>query len=136
MRESLVDLVNEVNAESPFLPPNINVNEYIGKLLQYAVILPIIEENRVKAFIAFYCNDTVNKKSYFSILVLSADLRAKKMGSLLMETAIAFVKRNAFEAVETQVYKDNISSFKMCEKLGFHIKEDLGDSYILMKSLI
>ena len=135
IKQEIIELIREVNAEAPFLPDGLDLSKYVDKLLQNAVILPVFEQGRLKAFISFYCNDTASKKSYFTILVLTPELRKKGMGSFLMEAAMEYARKNDFEIVETQVYKANQSSYKMCERLGFSIKEDKGDSYILTKQI-
>jgi GNAT superfamily N-acetyltransferase len=113
----------------------VNIPAYINKLFTNAVIFPFIENGCIKGVIAFYCNDRENNRAFFSLLAVAADQRRRGVGFFLMETAFQFSKLNGCNVVEADVYKDNRESFKMCEKLGFTIREDKGLFYILRKVL-
>ena len=57
IKQEIIELIKEVNAEAPFLPDGLDLSKYVDKLLQNAVILPVFEQGRLKAFISFYCKD-------------------------------------------------------------------------------
>lgn len=135
LKEQITDFVEETQKEKPFLPAGVNIPDYIDKLFAKAVIIPFIERGCIKAVIAFYCNDLENKRAFFSLLAVAADQRRRGVGYFLMETAFRFSKLNGCNVVEADVYKDNIESYKMCEKLGFTIREDKGPFYVLKKVL-
>jgi len=135
MKEEIFSFVAETQREKPFLPAGIDLPAYINKLFAHAIIIPFLERGCIKGVIAFYCNDLENKRAFFSMLAVAADQRRRGVGYFLMETAFRFSKLNGCNVVEADVYKDNIESFKMCEKLGFTIKADRGDFYVLRKEL-
>jgi GNAT superfamily N-acetyltransferase len=135
LKEQIIAFVEETQKDKPFLPAGVDIPQYIGKLFTNAIIFPFIERGCIKGVIAFYCNDLENKRAFFSLLAVAADQRRRGVGYFLMETAFRFSKLNGCNIVEADVYKDNIESFKMCEKLGFTIGEDKGRFYILRKIL-
>ncbi|WP_121356693.1 GNAT family N-acetyltransferase [Flavisolibacter nicotianae] len=135
MKEEIHAFIAETQKEKPFLPAGVDLASYLDKLFAHAVIIPFLEKGCIKGVIAFYCNDLENKRAFFSMLAVAADQRRRGVGYFLMETAFRFSKLNGCDTVEADVYKDNIESFKMCEKLGFAIKEDKGDFYVLQKLL-
>lgn len=135
LKEQIIAFVEETQKEKPFLPVGVNIPEYITKLFAKAVIIPFLERGCIKGVIAFYCNDLESKRAFFSLLAVAADQRRRGVGYFLMETAFRFSKLNGCNVVEADVYKDNVESFKMCEKLGFTIREDKGLFYVLKKVL-
>ena len=135
MKQAIIDFLLGVNEEQKFIPEHVNVQQYFDKVFSSAIILPLIEEGKIMGALAFYCNDYINKRAYFTFLAISGTQRKKGLGSYLMKMGLQFVELNGFKTVEAEVYKNNVQSFKMCEKLGFVIKEDKGGFYIMKKDL-
>lgn len=135
LKEQVIELVEATNRERAFFPEGIDIPQYVNKIFTQAVVLPFVEEGILKAVLSFYCNDKTTKRAFFSLLAVASDQRRRGIGYLLMESGFRFSKLNGCEFVETEVYKDNVESFRMCEKLGFSRKEDKGKFYVLTKRL-
>lgn len=139
MKQDIINFLLKVNEENPFIPKTLDYQTYINKLFTQAVILPFIDEGEIMGVAAIYCNDRINKRAFFSLLAISKNQKRKSGGSNrglgihLTKMALLFMELNDFETVGCEVYKNNTHSLKLCERVGFVIKEDKGEFYVLEK---
>lgn len=120
LHSQILSLLHDI--DSDFIPPlsqKINIEDYANKLIDNAVIIPIVSSGVVKAFIALYCNDAVQLKAYLSIIVVHSEYRKKGIAKLLIGTAIQYLKGINYKSFRLEVYKNNTAAISMYRQLNF-----------------
>jgi acetyltransferase len=74
------------------------------------------------------------EKAEYAILVRS-DLKGQGLGSLLMETMIAYARAERLQVIEGQVLRENTTMIEMCRELGFTVAPDPSDADIYVVHL-
>jgi ribosomal protein S18 acetylase RimI-like enzyme len=129
---AISDLLYKLDNEfDPPLTSHLDIITYIKKIVANAKIVAIIEEGDLIAFIAFYCNDNINKIGYMSMLAVAKEKRGNGLAKNMINSAIENLKRKRFQKFRLEVYKTNINAIKLYQLNNFTIVEESDFSYIM-----
>ncbi|WP_062622727.1 GNAT family N-acetyltransferase [Aequorivita aquimaris] len=120
MRSELFNLIKKYNYPEKGLLIQSDLIEYVDKILKNATILTY-QQNGLKAFIAFYCNDIINYNAYLSLILLDEEVKGKGVGKFLLSTSIKILKKKGFKNYGLEVLKNNDKAIKLYQSSGFEI---------------
>ena len=112
-----------------------NISNYVNKLLDKAKIVTIIEDNSLKAFIAYYNNDLLNNRAFLSMLAVSVEAQRKGLGRQLLKTSVKDLKNSGFKIYHLEVLKLNTKAIALYESFDFMVVEERGDFLYMEKEL-
>lgn len=135
MRNDILEFFNEVNNKRRFFPPEVQIEQFVDKIMRHATIIPVLEEGKISGLIAFYCNDTTRQKAFITAIAISENRKIKNLASFLMKAAIDMAKEMGFQTIEAEIYKSNPLSLRLADKFGMYPKEDKGNYYIVLRDL-
>lgn len=132
MRAQIISLMKQVDKEfSPSLSEKIDIESYVNKIIDHAVLFQILERGVLVGFLALYCNDTSCKVAYVTMVAIDKACRGKGLATSLIHIAIKYAKRAGFEKLSLEVYKSNHSALQLYKKLGFCVALENDESYLL-----
>ncbi len=76
-----------------------------------------------------------NNHAEYAVLVRS-DLKGHGLGWLLMQTLIAYTRKERISLLEGEVRSENTTMLKMCGEPGFHIEASPNDPHIRVVNLV
>lgn len=79
----------------------------------------ITVNSKVAGFISYYCNDSIMKNGYISMLVVRGAFQGKGLGTLLMNSAINNCRCNGMERIRLEVDRANETAIGFYQKIGF-----------------
>lgn len=136
LRAALTGLLEQVDGEfSPPLSQRLSLDSYANKLVDNAVIFPLIECGRLSAFVAMYCNDPDGKSAYITMVATAPTARGKGTAAGLVELSIQHARSRGFSQVALEVYRSNVAALKLYNKLGFVVARENPHSLFLSFSL-
>ncbi len=105
------------------------------KFANNATFLVGTEDVVVAGYVAFYCNDTVNRKAFISIVVIHHKYQHRGLGRLLIEEVCAIAQNAGMVSVGLQVAKSNIGAITFYKKHDFIIVAESECQYNMEKQL-
>lgn len=111
------------------------IDDYISKLIEYATIISIRENNQIVGAICFYSNNQKNLIAYVSMIAVHADYRGKGIGDELLSFAIANCKRKGFVFCKLEVNKKNAKALALYNKNDFSIISESENVYLMQKKI-
>lgn len=118
--KELIEVIEQFLPMLPhFLDKISSLEEYATKVCKYGRVLVIKEEEAVKGFVIFYCNDLESKKSYISLIAVSDKYRRQHVGSDLVAAVENVSKDAGMQFIRLEVDNDNEGARSFYERLGF-----------------
>ena len=96
-----------------------NLVDYARKLSKNAIVHIISSEDRVIGFCAYYCNDTVTKQAFGTLIAVADEYKGKNIGRTLVNLSFKTMKQKGMEKVIGEVDNTNYPSIRLLEKFGF-----------------
>lgn len=129
-------IYQEIDKDPNFLPYcDIELDRYIGKLDKFASFEKYYIEDELTGFIAFYCNDTINKKAFITLVLINADYRGKGISKELMNRTLSFIENNGFLECSLEVRKDNKKAINLYKSKDFNIESQTETVFLMTKIL-
>jgi ribosomal-protein-alanine N-acetyltransferase len=133
---ALSNLLLKLDSEfDPPLSSSIDISAYTQKIVEKATIIDFLENGELIGFIAFYCNDNINKIGYLSMLAVAKEKRGNGLAISMINSAIENLKRKGFQKFRLEVYKTNLKAVRLYEQYGFTIIQQTNHSYIMNLNL-
>ena len=104
---------------------------YLEKISRHAELIVHQDNTGVLGYIFFYCNSVEKKASYVTLIGTSAQARGKGVGYGLLMHVLNISKNRGFSSCQLEVRKANIRAFDFYQKIGFAVKEDHGEKYLM-----
>ena len=114
------ELIENYNYPNEGFIVDIDIEGYIKKLLEKAVILTFYENN-LGAFIAFYANDTKSNIGFLSMLIVDSELQGKGLGYMLYKQSEDYLKQRGFTIYQLEVNRKNSNVLNFYIGLGFYV---------------
>lgn len=135
MKIQMIDLLSKLN--SLFLGQliSVDIDGYIEKISEKAVIITIYSCGNLKGFIAYYNNDEKKETAYLTMIAIDPDNQGMGYGINLIDLSIKNLKKEGFKKYQLEVLKDNLKAINIYEEFGFTKKEDNGNTVIMEKYL-
>jgi ribosomal-protein-alanine N-acetyltransferase len=135
MKIHMIDLLSKLN--SLFLGQliSVDIEGYIEKISEKAVIITIYSCGILQGFIAYYNNDEKKETAYLTMIAIDPDNQGMGYGISLIDLSIKNLKKEGFKKYQLEVLKDNLKAINIYEEFGFTKKEDNGNTVIMEKYL-
>lgn len=115
------EIANLIRAESASgaIFADIDVDEYLRKLVASAEFCVHLDKGRCAGFVAYYCNDETTRIAYITLILLAREARGSGIGRALTQYVIGQARERGFVACRLQVRKSNPRAQKFYRELGF-----------------
>jgi len=136
MKNDIVALFQKVSKTTDFLPSNINLHDYILKIIQNSTIICQYTEGQLIGLVSYYDNDNTKVSSFLSMIIVDPNSHKKKIGSNLLEASIRDLKLKGFLNYYLEVKKNNYKAIRLYEKYGFefvHTKKDFNKMRLILQ---
>jgi acetyltransferase len=129
------DFFSEVTAEDRrlrfFGPVAELTDEMIGRFTHYnpdkAMAFIAIDDNTSKMLgVVRLHNDTDGNSGEFAVIVRSP-LKGHGLGYLLMQHILEYARAKGLDAVHGEVLAENTTMLRLCNELGFEVRDELMD---------
>lgn len=104
-----------------------SINTIAQKLLRHGNVFIAVENNIDTAMVGFYCNDTIKKTAYFSILTCKSSYRGKGIAKKLVYQMITTCRHKGMDFIECN--STNPIAIALYSSLGFLIERKEKDIY-------
>ena len=104
---------------------------YLGKHGASAEILSDCAGERCRGVVAFYCNDTITRQAYITLVVVDPGHRGSGLGGALVGAVLDIARRRGFTSCRLEVAKRNDVARAMYASIGFKVVEDRADRDLL-----
>jgi ribosomal protein S18 acetylase RimI-like enzyme len=133
-----VDMVNilkqfDLNSKYRFLP--LDIDNYVDKLIENAIIINEIRESKLVAFIAYYANDYKLKKAYLSIVIVNESYKGIGLAKKLLSLAIKNLENTGFKYFDLHVLENNTKAISLYRDLEFEVVENVDEKLLMRKVL-
>ena len=108
-----------------------DLQNYVRKLADNAVVYTAIDNHEIIGFIAFYANN--GNFSFIALIAVLKSYRKRGIGQILIEKCLEISKNRHISKVQLEVLKDNVQAIKFYEKLGFYFINPSNDKSYLME---
>jgi len=135
MKEMILELLNQANAEFNNKLITCDINIYTSKLLMNATIISIIRNNKLQSFVAYYDNDETKKNAYLSMIVTRKESRYLGYGKTLINTLLSNLKQQKFEYLGLEVLKSNTTAINIYIKNDFSIQDENETHYKMIRKI-
>lgn len=127
---------SEINRDPSFLPyRNIELDKYIEKLDKLASFEKYYIEDVLAGFTAFYCNDTINKRAFITLVLIHPKYRDRGISKELMNRTLSFIEDNGFLQCSLEVKIENTKAINLYKSFGF-IVENQTETVLFMTKRI
>jgi ribosomal protein S18 acetylase RimI-like enzyme len=135
MIEDIKKLIETYNDVSEGVLIKIEVEDYVKKIAENAVVLNYYKNSNLIGFIAYYANDSSKKNAFLTMLMIDKSSRGLGLGKLLLNSSISDLSNQGFLNYKLEVLKKNTKAIKLYLSYGFIIEEDRGDLWLMSKNL-
>ncbi|GEM_PF-1043864 len=124
------------------LPPLSDSAEYryqlAEKLMQYGIVVCMMQEETYLAFSAFYANDTRAQTAYLSLIAVNENFRRQHLGQQILDQTIKIARSYGMKTIKLEVYRQNINAIRFYEKNGFRRAEapENQNSFYMIKNIV
>ena len=104
------------------------------KLARHGIVLTMHVNETLAGFAAFYCNDTVTKQAFLSLLAVLPEYRQQKIGQKLLSAAIARAQQAHMDRFVLEVQRENLPAIAFYEKnrFSFTDKETVHSRFMML----
>jgi len=124
-------ILQEQNKQNGLFIRNHNVNEYFKKLESNAEFITHYKNSELAGFVAYYCNDPNKNSAFITLVLISDNYRGTGLASSLIQYVVLFCASKGFKQCCLEVLKNNEAAINLYKKLGFSIKNELDETYLM-----
>ena len=123
------------NGEIEIFEDEQKLEKYAKKVIKNGHLIVDRKEGRPVGVVSFYCNDTVSKTAYVTMLILSNRLGFAKGHTFfrLCAKAIELVNKTSMERIRIEVKENNTKARILYEHMGFKYTEEKGNDSLYME---
>ena len=108
--------------------------DLLDKLIKNAKILVAYDEE-ILGYNAFYCNNSITKTAYISLIAVDSTKQNKHIGTALLKGCEDICVSNGMLYLDLEVRKNNNNAIGFYENNKFYITEEKENSYMMRKKL-
>lgn len=122
--KELLIFLEQINSDFiPTLTTKVNLNEFVEKIREKAVLIcQRNTDNELVGLVVLYCNNTMEHKSYISLVGVLKDYRGCGIAKTMLNEAISYAKESGYYVLG--IHSNNPIAIQLYKKLGFCIKEN------------
>lgn len=130
-------LLNKIEGDfDPPLSSTMDIAEYSKKLYKNATIFSAHDNGQLVAMMAVYCNNTVDKIAFGTMLAVAESHRIYGLGPILIKTTISYLKKRSFKAFKLEIYKTNPRVITLYKRLKFSVVSETDKTVFVQLDLI
>ena len=114
----IIFLLSIIKSKFPLFIPN-DVESYSLKISTSANIIRCYDNDRLIAFIAYYCNNPLKDIAYITMVVVHPDFSKYGVGGKLLQLAIEDARKIGFQRMQLKVHPKNLSAIRLYSRFGF-----------------
>ena len=101
---------------------------------RHGIVLTMHVNETIAGFAAFYCNDTVTKQAFLSLLAVLPEYRQQKIGQKLLSAAISRAQQAHMDRFVLEVQRENLPAIAFYEKnrFSFTDKETVHSRFMML----
>lgn len=111
------------------------VEMYIEKVCNSAVIIGAYDGKKIVGFVAFYANDYESKVAYITQILVIDQYRNRKIGEMLINACQDKCREKGFTILKLEVNKNNENAQGFYEHLNFKKEVEKEKSYYMIKKI-
>ena len=119
------------NNFSPPLSKKVDIQKYSKKIFEKSLTFEAWLDNILIGLIAAYFNNLENHSAYITNVSITDNHKGKGIASELLNMCINHAKKNNFDAIELEVFKDNLNAILLYKKFGFFEFERKNDMIVM-----
>lgn len=113
----------------------VELEAYLRRLDERAEVVDEVAAGRCRGFVAFYCNDTVSKRAFITLVMVAPQDRASGLGRALVSRVIERCRERGFATCQLEVGNENAAALALYRALGFTVVEDRTGKYLMELAL-
>lgn len=102
------------------------------KYEENAEFYTLYSDGNFAAFVAFYCNDTISKNAFLSLIGVLEQYEGNGFGQLMLDKAVSVSRKNGMRRMALEVRKDNERAISLYKKNGFAVQKPKDETLIIM----
>lgn len=126
---------DEQSRQSGRFIEGVELEAYLGRLDEHAEVEDDVADGRCRGFVAFYCNDTVSKRAFITLVMVAPEDRSTGLGRTLVTRVLGVCRGRGFATCQLKVRDDNAAALAMYQSLGFATIERRGDRHLMELAL-
>jgi ribosomal-protein-alanine N-acetyltransferase len=103
----------------PPLSTQVNIAQWLKKVLKHGMILVSGERHDLKGVVAFYCNKKGDRQAFITYLGVANGARRRGLGRRLIEEALRVCRHEGMRLVLVTAGADNSAAISLYRKIGF-----------------
>lgn len=109
----------------------VELEEYLAKLDARSEILALTAPERVRGFVAFYCNDESTRRAFITLVLVNGQDRGAGLGRLLTTSVLNIAKARGFRSCGLETAAWNDAARAMFTAVGFRVVERRGSKDLM-----
>lgn len=105
------------------------------KFAHHAVFIVGSDGNLDIGFVAFYCNDTIHRTAFISMIIIGSEFQSKGYGRKLLDKSMEIASQAGMHSIRLEVSQVNWHALAFYDRLGFNLFSQKEVSYILEKNI-
>ncbi len=105
------------------------------KFVQHAVFIVASDNGSDVGYVAFYCNDMVNRSAFVSMIIVDSKHQGYGYGKGLLAKAIEVANGAGMASITLEVSKQNSNAIGFYHKLSFVAANEDEKNYTLIKAI-
>lgn len=112
-------IIDEQARQSGRFIEGVDLQVYLKKLDAHAEIVAESDGARCRGFVAFYCNNTVTRRAFITLVLVAPEDRATGLGRSLVTRVLDVCRQRGFSSCGLEVRADNAPAIALYTGLGF-----------------
>lgn len=135
MKKQILTLLQSVYDTKDGRLIDLNLENYVDKIISHAKIISIVIGGEIRAFIAYYDNDPKKELAYLTMVVVDYEYRGLGYGKNLIKMALENLKHRNFKKFKLEVHKENDQAYLLYKSLGFCLSGENDESIFMIKEI-
>lgn len=135
-KNKIKDIV--INLGDDLFNKNISIKkltELSDKFSKHAIFLVGINKLDMIGYASFYCNDSISKKAFISIIVIKHMYQHQGYGKMFINEILKISRNAGMSTLNLQVDKGNVNAITFYKRNGFNICFEDNKTYIMTRDI-
>lgn len=100
------------------------ISNLSDKFFKNGVVKVVLINKQLAGFVAYYCNDTVTKTAFLSMIIVKNDFQHCGVGTELLNCVVSDCKKNNFDFIRCEIDNKNNNSKSFFKKQKFNFEKN------------
>lgn len=136
LTDAIKTLIREEQArQSNRFVDGVAFEAYLRRLDERAEVVDDVAGGRCRGFVAFYCNDTLSRRAFITLVMVAPQDRASGLGRALVTRVLDRCRERGFATCQLEVGNENLAALALYRALGFVVIENRAGKYLMELAL-